>query len=127
MDDLAGAENQLAEREASLQEVKNQYDSAVGEKQRLMDAANVCLRKMTAATALINGLQGEKHRWTEQSKEFKVQLGKLVGDVLLATGFLSYCGPYNQGVQRQFLFKYILTINILMFAFISIKNFVQIY
>lgn len=96
MDDLAAAENQLLERENALQEVKNQYDSAVGEKQRLMDAANVCLRKMTAATALINGLQGEKHRWTQQSKEFKIQLGKLVGDVLLATGFLSYCGPYNQ-------------------------------
>ena len=73
-----------------------QYDAAVAEKQRLTDDANVCLRKMTAATALINGLGGEKIRWTEQSKEFKVQLGRLVGDVLLATGFLSYCGPYNQ-------------------------------
>lgn len=103
MDDLAGAENQLLERENALQEVKNQYDSAVGEKQRLMDAANVCLRKMTAATALINGLQGEKHRWTSQSKEFKVQLGKLVGDVLLATGFLSYCGPYNQEFRSNLL------------------------
>lgn len=59
MDDLAAAENQLLERENALQEVKNQYDSAVGEKQRLMDAANVCLRKMTAATALINGLSGK--------------------------------------------------------------------
>lgn len=96
MDDLAATESQLAEREAALQEVKELYDAAVGEKQRLTDAANVCLRKMTAATALINGLGGEKHRWTQQSKEFKIQLGKLVGDVLLATGFLSYCGPYNQ-------------------------------
>nr|XP_033322692.1 dynein heavy chain 5, axonemal isoform X1 [Megalopta genalis] len=96
MEDLANAERELSEREMALQAVKEQYDSAVAEKQRLTDAANVCIRKMTAATALINGLGGEKIRWTEQSSEFKVQLGRLVGDVLLATGFLSYCGPYNQ-------------------------------
>lgn len=35
MDDLAGAEGQLREREAALQEVKAMYDGAVGEKQRL--------------------------------------------------------------------------------------------
>ncbi|XP_046389607.1 dynein axonemal heavy chain 5 [Ischnura elegans] len=96
MDDLQQAENELEEREAALAAVKAQYDSAVAEKQRLTDAANVCLRKMSAASALINGLGGEKIRWTQQSKEFKAQLGRLVGDVLLATGFLSYCGPYNQ-------------------------------
>ncbi|KAK1128259.1 Dynein heavy chain 5, axonemal [Melipona bicolor] len=96
MEDLANAERELSEREMALQAVKEQYDSAVSEKQRLTEAANVCLRKMTAATALINGLGGEKTRWTEQSSEFKIQLGRLVGDVLLATGFLSYCGPYNQ-------------------------------
>ncbi|XP_017781875.1 PREDICTED: dynein heavy chain 5, axonemal [Nicrophorus vespilloides] len=96
MEDLANAERQLEEREQSLMEVKDQYDKAVMEKQTLTDAANNCLRKMNTATALINGLGGEKLRWTLQSKEFKEQLGRLVGDVLLATGFLSYCGPYNQ-------------------------------
>ncbi|GJQ67798.1 hypothetical protein Trydic_g16579 [Trypoxylus dichotomus] len=96
MEDLANAERLLEEKEMSLKEVKDQYDSAVMEKQRLTDAANSCIRKMNTATALINGLGGEKLRWTEQSKEFKAQLGRLVGDVVLATGFLSYCGPYNQ-------------------------------
>lgn len=76
MDDLANAEKQLDEREQSLKEVKEQYDLAVMEKQRLTDAANVCLRKMNTATTLINGLGGEKIRWTQQSKEFKEQLGK---------------------------------------------------
>lgn len=75
MEDLAAAEQQLEEREQSLREVKEQYDTAVMEKQRLTDAANVCLRKMTTATTLINGLGGEKARWTQQSKEFKEQLG----------------------------------------------------
>ncbi|XP_011504753.1 PREDICTED: dynein heavy chain 5, axonemal [Ceratosolen solmsi marchali] len=103
MEDLANAERELAEREMALQAVKGQYDSAVAEKQRLTDDANVCLRKMTAATALINGLGGEKIRWTEQSKDYKLQLGRLVGDVLLATGFLSYCGPYNQQFRANLI------------------------
>nr|XP_013189103.1 unnamed protein product [Amyelois transitella] len=103
MEDLASAERQLEEREMSLRKVKEHYESAVSEKQQLTDALNVCLRKMTAATALINGLGGEKIRWTQQSKDFKEQLGRLVGDVVLATGFLSYCGPYNQEFRNNLL------------------------
>ncbi|XP_073975032.1 dynein axonemal heavy chain 1 [Rhodnius prolixus] len=107
MDDLAAAEQELASREQALEDVKAQYNNAVGEKQRLTDAANNCLRKMTAATALINGLGGEKIRWTEQSKDFKEQLGRLVGDILLATAFLSYCGPYNQEFRASLIDQWI--------------------
>ncbi|KAL1518053.1 hypothetical protein ABEB36_001736 [Hypothenemus hampei] len=103
MEDLAAAQRELEERERSLKEVKKLYDCAVMEKQRLTEAANVCLRKMNTATTLIKGLGGEKVRWTQQSKEFKEELGRLVGDVLLATGFLSYCGPYNQEFRANLL------------------------
>lgn len=51
---------------------------------------------MDTATAMIEGLSGEKIRWTEQVTTFKSETERLVGDVLVLTGFLSYCGPFNQ-------------------------------
>ena len=44
--------------------------------QALLDDAERCRRKMTAASALIGGLGNERVRWTEQSKEFKDQIGR---------------------------------------------------
>lgn len=96
MQDLQDAQAQLDEKQKELDEVQAMYDAAVREKQALADDAATCLRKMVAAKALIDGLSGEKERWTKESKEFQEQIGKLVGDVLLATGFLSYSGPFNQ-------------------------------
>lgn len=51
---------------------------------------------MDAATALLNGLSGERVRWTEQSGQFKAETERLVGDVVILTGFLGYTGPFNQ-------------------------------
>ena len=44
--------------------------------QGLIDDAESCRRKMKTATALIDGLSGERERWTEQSKEFEAQVGR---------------------------------------------------
>ncbi|XP_053402509.1 dynein axonemal heavy chain 5-like isoform X4 [Mercenaria mercenaria] len=104
MADLAAAQAKLDEKEAELAVVQAEYDKAMSEKQKLMDDAETCRRKMNAAAALIEGLGGEKIRWTEQSHEFKAQMGRLVGDVLVCTAFLSYCGPFNQDF-RAILFK----------------------
>lgn len=56
---------------------------------------------MDAAQALIDGLGGERIRWTEQSAQFKSEIDRLVGDVLLLTGFLSYTGPFNQEFRSR--------------------------
>ncbi|KAG7229074.1 hypothetical protein INR49_013193 [Caranx melampygus] len=102
--ELSKAEAQLAEKQAEFDKVKAKCDAAVKEKQDLLDDAEMCRNKMQAASALIDGLSGEKIRWIEQSKEFKSQINRLVGDVLQLTGFLSYCGPFNQS-YRDLLLK----------------------
>uniref|UniRef100_H2YUI8 AAA+ ATPase domain-containing protein n=1 Tax=Ciona savignyi TaxID=51511 RepID=H2YUI8_CIOSA len=101
--DLAQAQEQLDEKQRELDEVQAKFDAAMKEKQDLLDDAESCRRKMTAATQLIEGLGGEKVRWTEQSQKFKAEILELVGNVLLATGFLSYCGPFNQEFRNYMI------------------------
>ncbi len=101
--DLYRAQNTLVQKEQELAHVKQLYCAAVKEKQKLSEEAEICRRKMNAATTLINGLSGEKMRWTMQSKAFKEQMTRLVGDVLLSTAFLSYSGPFNQEFRQTLL------------------------
>lgn len=78
MKDLNKAQEQLDEKQRELDLVQAEYDKAMREKQALMDDADRCRRKMEAASALISGLGEERERWTEQSKEFKAQISRLV-------------------------------------------------
>uniref|UniRef100_A0A8C0B3E1 Dynein axonemal heavy chain 8 n=1 Tax=Buteo japonicus TaxID=224669 RepID=A0A8C0B3E1_9AVES len=98
--ELAKAQEALGEKQAELDKVQAKFDAAMTEKMDLLNDAETCRRKMQAASVLIDGLSEEKVRWTQQSKECKSQINRLVGDVLLCTGFLSYCGPFNQNFRK---------------------------
>ncbi|BES88501.1 dynein heavy chain [Nesidiocoris tenuis] len=104
---LARAEEMAAEKERELKAVQEQADRAIRAKQEIQEKADRCQHKMNQATSLINGLAGEQKRWTAQLQQFKAETDRLVGDVILLTGFLSYCGPFNQEfrvmLQRQWV------------------------
>ncbi|XP_071340329.1 dynein axonemal heavy chain 5 isoform X1 [Trachinotus anak] len=101
--ELTKAQEQLDAKQHELDAVQALYDAAMKEKQDLQDDAQACRHKMANATALIDGLGGEKVRWTDSSAGFQTQIKHLVGDVLLSTGFLSYAGPFNQEYRSLLL------------------------
>jgi hypothetical protein len=72
------------------------FDTAMAEKRRLEDDAQATQARMDSATALISALAGEEVRWTEQSKQFDLQIQRLTGDCALASSFVSYLGPFNK-------------------------------
>ncbi|XP_013102946.2 dynein axonemal heavy chain 8 [Stomoxys calcitrans] len=99
--DLQEAEELFASKERELAKVQKQFDEAIGKKNAVLEEATRCQDKMDAATALINGLAGEKIRWTEQIAQFKSETERLVGDTILLTAFLSYTGPFNQEFRND--------------------------
>ncbi|KAI9220476.1 dynein heavy chain and region D6 of dynein motor-domain-containing protein [Blastocladiella britannica] len=103
MGELNAAQAILDEKQAVLDILKEKYNHAISSKQALQADADGCKRKMSAATALISGLKGEKDRWTQQSKEFAERIGRLVGDIMLCSAFLSYSGPFNYLFRNQLM------------------------
>ena len=96
----------LKKKERELKKVQKMYHNAILEKQQIAKQADQCRKKMSAASTLINGLGGERVRWTQQSKNFKEQLQKLIGDSILACAFLSYSGPFNQEFRNKLMIKW---------------------
>ena len=107
MKEKNAADDELAKVQAALDEMQAKFDAAMAEKKRLEDDAAATQRKMDSATALISALAGEEVRWTEQSKQFDLQIQRLTGDCALASSFVSYLGPFNKEfrdllLQRDF-------------------------
>ena len=55
---------------------------------------------MIRAEQLINGLGGEKERWTELTETLHETYYNIIGDVLLSSGVVAYLAPFTP-IYRQ--------------------------
>jgi dynein heavy chain len=83
---------ELQDRVASLED---QLMKATEDKNTAIAQAAKTQNKAALADRLINGLSGENKRWGETIEKFGAMEGRLVGDSLLASAFVSYAGPFT--------------------------------
>jgi dynein heavy chain len=78
---------------------ENELSSAAAEEQE-------CKDKLDLAKRFINALGSSSSRWESNIKDFNEQLNLIIGDILIASAFVSYCGPfpkkYRVGIKQSF-------------------------
>lgn len=83
----------------SLKELEDGLDKANKKKQDLSDEVELCGKKLERATTLIDGLGGEKTRWTDAAKRLSEQYTLLTGDVLVSSAVIAYLGPFTADLR----------------------------
>lgn len=95
MEKLNAKRAELEEILSKLQILLDQLEDRTNEKNRLQDNIDLCSQKLIRAEQLINGLSGEKNRWSQAAKELQAALDNAIGDILLASGVVAYLGSFT--------------------------------
>ncbi|CAK9054035.1 Dynein axonemal heavy chain 2 (Axonemal beta dynein heavy chain 2) (Ciliary dynein heavy chain 2) [Durusdinium trenchii] len=105
---LESKQKQLREANAELKKVQDlvkglndQFNSSNNEKETLARTAEELKVKLERAGKLVDGLAGEKVRWTESLGKFDAQQENLFGDCLVSAAFMSYAGPFGAAYRDE--------------------------
>ncbi len=59
---------------------------------------------LSAAEELFEGLKSEETRWSQDRENLNISKEKLIGDTLLGSAFLSYCGPFSYEFRKRMIY-----------------------
>jgi dynein heavy chain len=86
----------VARLNADLQVLLDTYDAAMKEKNDAIAEQDRCNRKLDLAQRLVGALGSEQERWAQSIIDIGDLIKVIIGDVLLASAFVSYVGPFNK-------------------------------
>ncbi|XP_075915055.1 dynein axonemal heavy chain 1-like [Petromyzon marinus] len=92
---LSQAQLRLHEVEAGVARLRAGHTEATERRELLQARSDQCEGRLGRAAQLIGGLADERVRWSEAIKDLDCALTNIVGDVLLAAGFVTYLGPFT--------------------------------
>jgi dynein heavy chain len=102
--ELASLTAQLTSLKGELAELNVGFEKANGELTSLTEQASMMEKRLKAASKLIDGLTGERTRWSADIEELGKGSERLVGDCLLGASFLSYTGAFNAGYRTELMY-----------------------
>ena len=97
----------VADLNAKLQVLMDAYNKAMNEKETAMKEAERCERKLNLAQRLVGALGSELDRWQQSILDIGELLNVIIGDVLLASAFVSYVGPFNKKFRDAILKEFV--------------------
>ncbi|KAG8346214.1 putative Dynein heavy chain N terminal region 2 domain1 [Trypanosoma vivax] len=98
---LKKVQDKVADLNAKLQALIQQYDEAVESANAIERKAKKTMLKMELAQRLVAGLADESVRWGNTIEELRKAADLLVGDVLLGASFVSYIGPFSKAFRER--------------------------
>lgn len=101
MKELAIVKEQVRQLNEKVDKLKEKLAAAEKQKKEVEEDAEKCSNKLSAAEKLVNGLAGENKRWSENVQFLKANIRSVIGDVLLASQFVSYIGAFSSKLRRQ--------------------------
>ena len=93
--------SRLSQLEETLAVLNTEYEKADREKQQAQATYERGKTKIELARRLVSSLGGETERWATGVKTLSEEKENLVGDVLVASAFLSYVGPFTKPFREQ--------------------------
>jgi dynein heavy chain len=100
---LAKVQTQVDELNAQLARLQTQYDKAEAAKKEAEETAERGKLKLDLASRLIAALGSEGARWTATVSKLEAAKELLDGDVLLASAFISYIGPFTKEYREELI------------------------
>lgn len=101
MADLKKVKEEVQKLNDKVDTLKKQLSAAEEQKRVVEEDAKKCEDKLIAAEKLVNGLSGENKRWGENVQFLQTNIRSVIGDVLLASEFVSYIGAFSAKLRMK--------------------------
>lgn len=98
---LEAAQEKVAHVQSELKALNERYENALKEKKEVEDQAEALTTRADLAQRLVGGLASENVRWGDEIEKLKSNSLTLVGDCMLAAGFVSYVGAFDKELREE--------------------------